>query len=245
MHDQAEGLRQRRKDVRILSVLSLPGLAGSAVMAWRVALAWSRLGGRPLLVDGTGKSADRLLGCHPLLEWSALAGKAFEDCVLIQEGRAAVVAKGLPAGDAGLVGQAAKLGYRDLVFDGGEFGAEDAPLDAACSQDLCLLAEPDRMETVYALLKGLQQVHSPARIWLLWHNHSPEAKRLEQVCRQRLGRIPRFLGGQFISPMKHDLHGSGTSAPLNDNDIRAIVATMLAEQSLRGEETPSTIERHA
>ncbi len=245
MHDQADGLRQRRKDVRILSVLSLPGQADSAVLAWRLALAWSRLGARPLLVDGTGQSAGRLLGCHPLLEWSALPGKSLEDCVLIQEGRAAVVAKGLPAGDAGLVGKATKLGYRELIFDGGELVADDAPLDAASSQDVCLLAEPDRMETVYALLKGLQQAQSPVRIWLLWHNQSPEAKCLERVCSQCLGRIPRFLGDQFVSHRDHDLHRSGTRATLNDNDIRSIVVTMLAEQSLRGEETPSIIESHA
>lgn len=245
MRDQADGLRQRRKKVRVLSVLNLPGQPDSSALAWRFALAWSRLGARPLLVDGTGRSAIRLLGCRPLLEWSVLPGKSLKDCVRIQEGRAAVVAKGLPAGHAALVERAFALGYGDLVFDGGAVGAEDAPLDAVSPQDVCLLAEPDRMETVYGLLKGLQQAQSPARIWLLWHNQSPEAKRLERVCRQRLDRIPRYLGNQSVAHMGHDLDRSHACALSNDDEIRSIVATMLAEQSLKGEETPSTIERHA
>ena len=245
MHDQADGLRQKRKDVRILSVLSLPDQPDSAAVTWRFALAWSRLGARPLLVDGTGRSADRLLGCHPLLEWIPVADKALEDCVLIQEGRAAVVAKGLPAGDSGLIEQATRLGYRDLIFDAGELGAEDVPLDAETAQDVCLLAGPDRMETVYALLKALQQAQSPARTWLLWHSASPEARRLEQVCSQRLGRLPRYLGEQIVSNRGRESYRIGAKSPLHDNDIRSILVTMLADQSLRGEETPSITERHA
>lgn len=245
MHDQAEGLRQRRKHVRILSVLNLPGQPDSAGVAWRFAQVWSQIGARPLLVDGTGRSASRLLGCRPLLEWNPLAGKSLEDCILIHEGRAAVVAKSVPAGDEELLGHAIRLGYRDLVFDGGELGAEDAPLDAVSSQDICLLAEPDRMQTVYALLKGLQQAQSPARIWLLWHNQSPEAIHLEQVCSQRLGRRPRFLGGQLAPHKDSALRRNDIRAQLDDNNIRSIVATMLAEQSLRGEENPNIIGRHA
>lgn len=245
MHDQAEGLRRNRKTVRILSVLSLPGQSDSAVIAWRLARAWSQMGGRPLLVDGTGRSATPLLGCHPLLEWTRVPVKSFGDCVLGQGHRAAVVARGAPAGDADLAREASKLDYRNLVFDAGELEAEGAPLDATSPQDILLLAEPDRTETVYALLKGLQQAQSPARIWLLWHNQSSEAKRLEQVCSRRLGRIPRYLGNPFVSQMGHDFTRNSTIASLHDNAFRSIVATMLAEQSVRGEETPSITVRHA
>lgn len=245
MHDQAEGLRRNRKTVRILSVLSLPGQTDSAVIAWRLALAWSQMGGRPLLVDGTGRSATPLLGCRPLLEWTRVPVKSFEDCVLGRDNRAALVARGAPAGDADLAREASKLDYWNLVFDAGELEAEAVPLDATSLQDILLLAEPDRMETVYALLKGLQQAQSPARIWLLWHNQNSEAKRLEQVCSRRLGRIPRYLGNPFVSQLGDRLPRNGTGVSPRDKDFRSIVAAMLAEQSVSGEETPSIIERHA
>ncbi|HYP68594.1 MAG TPA: hypothetical protein VEP67_10155 [Thiobacillaceae bacterium] len=245
MHDQAEGLRRNRNAVRILAVLSLPGQPDSADSAARLALAWNWMGGRPLLVDGTGRSAARLLGCQPMFDWSVSSGKHFADCVLVQDGRAAVVARNSPAGDAELARQASNLGYRDLVFDGGELGATDAPLDANSPQAILLLAQPDRIDIVYAMLKGLRQAQSPARIWLLWHQQSPEAIRLQHVCSQRLGRSPAYLGDQFVSPGNNDLPLNRTSASLQENDFRSIVVTMLAEQSLRGEETPSITARHA
>ena len=68
------------------------------------------------------KCISALLGCHPFAGMDPVTGKSLEDCVLIHEGRAAVVAKGVPAGDAELARKAIKLGYRDLVFDAGELG---------------------------------------------------------------------------------------------------------------------------
>ncbi|MGA7949184.1 MAG: hypothetical protein WCA45_03365 [Thiobacillaceae bacterium] len=245
MHDQAEGLRRNGRNVRILSVLSLPGQCDSGFLAWRLALAWSQMGGRPLLVDGTGRSATALLGCHPMLEWTRAPAKSFGDCVLSQDDRAAVVARGAPAGDADLAREASKLGYRDLVFDAGELEADDAPLDATSPQEIVLMAQPDQTEIIYALLKGLLQARSPAGIWLLWHHQSPEAKRLERVCSQRLGRIPHYLGNSFVSRADHDLARNGASALLHDSDFRSIVATMLAKRSVWGEETPSSTRRHA
>jgi hypothetical protein len=245
MHDQAEGLRRNRTTMCILSVLSLPGQSDSALIAWRLALAWSEMGGRPLLVDGTGRSAASLLGCHPMLEWSRVPGKSFGDCVLSQDNRAAVVARGATAGDAELAREASKLDYRNLVFDAGELEADDAPLDATSPQEIILLAQPDQAEIVYALLKGVHQAQSPARIWLLWHHQSPEARRLEQVCSQHLGRIPRYLGNPFVSRTDHELTRNGASALLHDTDFRSIVATILAQRSVRGEETASSAKCHA
>jgi hypothetical protein len=244
MHDQAEGLRRSRKAARILSVLSLPQQPDSAGIASRLALAWRLMGGQPLLVDGTGRSAARLLGCQPLLDWSLSSRRSFADCVLVQEGRAAVAARGVQAGDADLAGEAARLGYREIVFDGGEITAQEAPLDPALPQDILLLAGPDQTGVVYALLKGLHEAQSPARTWLLWHNQSAEALRLQQVCSQRLGRTPRYFDNSCVSRTDHGVTGNGASASLRDEDLRSIVATMLAEQSPKGEETPSTIKRH-
>ena len=242
MHDQAEGLRHKRQAPRILSVLALPGQADSAELAARLALAWNLMGGHPLLVDGTGRSAVRLLGCQPMLEWSLGSARLFADCVLAQDELAAVVARGAPAGDAGLAAEAARLGYREMVFDAGEIAQQDAPLDPSSTQEILLLAAPAQTDIVYVLLKGLAQAQSPARIWLLWHNQRVEALRLQQVCSQRLGRAPRFLGSMREPNADLDLARVSASA-LRDEDIRSIAVTMLAEQSEKGEETPS-IKRH-
>jgi hypothetical protein len=180
-----------------------------------------------------------------MLEWSRISGKAFGDCVLSQDNRAAVVAKGAPAGDAELAREASKLNYRDLVFDAGKLEADEAPLDAASPQEIVLLAQPDQADIIYALQKGLQQAQSPAQIWLLWDDQSPQAIRLQQVCSQRLDRTPRYLGDSVVSRTDHDLTRAGASGLLDDNDFRSILATMLAQRSVRGEETPSITRRHA
>jgi hypothetical protein len=245
MADQAEGLRNRRKDAHVLSVISLPGLPASAGVARGLIGAWARLGAAsPLLIDGSGNSARNLLGCHPLHEWHSSSAKSFKDCILAHQGKAAVVAQACLAGDARVVEEAARQGYRELVFDAGEMSADEAPIDASAVQDLLFLATPEHLEMTYALLKGLNQAQSPARVWLLWSREWNEAKRLERSCKLKLYRAPFFLDKPVLSRNNHAFERSCLSMPLQDNDFLVIVTKMIQQQSVRGEETSNRTKRH-
>ena len=245
MVDQAEGLRQKQKEVRMLSVLTVSGQRPSAEFATGMAMAWNRQGVSPLLIDSAGASARNLLGCHLLHEWGTSSGKPFKDCLLVHDGKAAVVAKGCPAGDVSVVKEAAGLGYRELVCDVGELNADDVPINAMFAQEILLIASLECVETVYALLKGLDQVCSPANIWLLWNSECEESKRLMRVCSDRLNRTPCFIEETTLSRMGHAFERNCLSISLQDNDFLGIVTKMLAKQSVRVEETPSRTKRHA
>lgn len=209
-------------------------------------MAWKTLGASPLLVDSGGSSARSLLDCHLLHEWGAASGKPFKDCILVHDGRAAIVAIGCPAGDATVVTEAVGQGYRELIFDAGEMHVDDdVPINAMIAQEVLLLASPTQLETVYMLLKGLDQVRSPARIWLLWNGECEESKRLMQVCNERLHRSPCFLDEATLSRSGHASKRNGLSTPLQDNDFLGIVTRMVLKRSVGGEETPCRTKCHA
>jgi hypothetical protein len=245
MVDQAEGLRQKRNEVRVLSVLGASAQFAGTGFAAGMANAWSRLGASPLLIDSVGVSARSLLGCHPMHEWDALSHRPFGEHILLHGGKAAVVAKCKPAGDASLVREAVALGYRELVCDAGAMDADDVPINAMCAQGILLLASHEHLETAYALLKALDQASSPADIWLLWNSEREESKRLLQICRERLDRAPCFLVATPLSRMGHAFERNCLSISLQDNDFLEIVTKMLAKQSVRGEETSNRTKRHA
>ena len=245
MVDQAEGLRQKQKETRLLSVLTVSGWQVGAEFARGMAMAWKKLGASPLLIDRTGSSARNLLGCHLLHEWGTSSGRPFKDCLLVHDGKAAVVAKGCPAGDVSVVKEAAALGYRELIFDAGELNADAVPINAMFAQEILLLASLDHVETVYALLKGLDQVLSPANIWLLWNGESEESKRLLRVCSGHLNRSPCFFDETTLSRKGHVFERNCLSMLLQDNDYLAIMTKMVSKQSVRGEETSNRTKRHA
>jgi hypothetical protein len=246
MVDQADGLRGRAGGVRILSVAGLPAQTASADVAKGLMGAWVGLGASPLLIDGTGKSARSLLGCHPLHEWSPESVMpSFEHSILSHEGRAVIVARGCQAGDSRTTQEATRLGYREIVFDAGELEAGNAPIDPNTSQDLLFLATPDHREVIFALLKGLDQMRSPSRVWLLWNENWDEARRLTQACNQHLKRAPGFIDAPVMSRRGHAFERDCLRMSFQGDDFLEIVTKITLEKSVGGEETPSITKRHA
>lgn len=246
MPDQAEGLRHKRKNAQVLSVLALPGLRQmGSHSAQGMTQAWHSLGVSVLLIDRVGVSARGLLGCHPLHNYAGSSGKSLKDTVLVQHGSSAVIAEDCLAGDGQLIREASALGYGGLVFDAGELDEEDVPIEVSAEQDILLLASAAGIERVYALLKSLAHAGSPARVWLLWDGRSEASSRLVKLCAARLGRVPFFFGAPNLSRMGHVFERDCLSMSLQDNDFLAIVTTMVSKQSVRGEETPARTKRHA
>lgn len=191
MH-QARGLQQLFADraLRVASVLAGPNAPDGLELVLRLAADLNRAGWRVWLVDD-GRIARRL-GCRPLLPWRPGQPPARS---LVRAGAHALIhAPGVPAGDAALTAAVAASRACDvLLFDGGRFDPDAAPLDAAGAQTLALLLGEGDAAAAYALLKGLKIQDSPARVLLL----GAAAHAVSETAR-------RFFGW---APENHDLAG--------------------------------------
>lgn len=184
MH-QARGLQQlfAGRSLRVASVLAGPTAPDGLELILRLAEDLDRAGWRVWLVDG-GRIARRL-GCRSLLSWQPGQPPARS---LVRAGAHALIhAPGVPAGDAALIEAVAASRACDvLLFDGGRFDLDAAPLDPAGAQTLALLLGDRDAAPAYALLKGLQALDSPVRVLLL----GAAAGAVSETARRFLDRAP-------------------------------------------------------
>jgi hypothetical protein len=246
MPDQAEGLRQKRKPTRVISVLATPGLQSQAIYStFALTRAWHKLDASPLLIDSDGECLEILLGCRPLHSHQPGSSRQLTESLLTQGGKTAILAKAVRAGDGEVVKEAVASGYSALLFTGGLVCDREIPLDEHTSQDIFLAASEADIETVYAFLKTLVLADSPARLWLPWNERGQAARRLYELSITKLDCMPFFADVDALSYSGHVFSRDSLSKSFQDNDFLGIVTRMISKRSVWAEETPTRTKRHA
>lgn len=168
MPHQALGLQQlfSGRAARIVSVLAGPSAADGGEFALAMASRLARNAGPVWLVDNAAGGIAEKLGCRPLLPWRA--NLPLQQQVIGAGACGLIHAPGIEAGDAALSAAAVdSRGCGYLVFAGGRFSSEQAPLEPRTLQTLVILLGNRDAEAGYALVKALAAARSPARVLLL------------------------------------------------------------------------------
>jgi len=165
---QAQGLHRmfRAHATHLVSVLAAPSAPASNAFTLALAAELSRQGWRVWLVEREPGAISQALGCRPLLPWRASLPLVQQ--VILAGDYGLIHAPGGMAGDATLAAAARESrGCDFLLFDGGRFSQEEAPLDPRMAQSVIVLLGVHDAEAGYALVKALQAARSPARLVLM------------------------------------------------------------------------------
>jgi hypothetical protein len=165
---QAQGLQRlfSGQAARLVSVLAGPSAPDTHTFVLNLAAALAERSQRVWLVETELGTLSDSLGCHPLLPWQA--SRSLEEQLIRADNCGLLHAPGCLAGDATFAGAVAACRDCDVVlFDGGRFSLAQAPLNPCTAQTLVVLLGRQDLEAGYALVKGLQAAHSPARLLLI------------------------------------------------------------------------------
>lgn len=218
MQHQAQGLQRQFAGhaAGIVSVLAGPSALPSHEVVLALADELARNAQRVWLVGSAGSELAASAGCRPLLSWRT-GRPAGEQ--LIKMGRYALLhAPHVLAGEKALVREVTAGRDCDcLLFDGGRFVPEHAPIEPSTLQTLVVLLGKDDAEPAYALIKALHLQRSPASVVLL----GEAAFRVAQTA-------TNFLGATLESQKsKAGLYQNGNKQP-ETSSITLSIAPNLA-----------------
>ncbi len=173
--------------------MAAPRAPDSDAFVLSLADALSKSDQRVWLVEtGTEKLTDRL-GCRPLLPCQT--SRPLETQVIDTGSHGLLYAPRCMAGDASIASAAKSCSSFDvLLFDGGRFSLTEAAVEPATEQFIVVLFVKEDAETVFALMKTLNRLRSPARVMLIGEG----AAHLAQSARQfgfRNVDFPKIDGG--------------------------------------------------
>lgn len=174
--------------VNTTSVLSAPHGGDSAALVLALADALSAQHGRVCLVQARYSKLSVALGCRPMHGWQS--DRLLDEQIIHVGGYHLLHAPDCMAGDAEIIGAAAKCGRYDfLLFDGGRFTRDEVQINPQAQQILVILMGVQDVETIYALHKGLCLAHSPTELLLLGERAEQLSQLLQHQPDTELGNV--------------------------------------------------------